>query len=156
MTRALFRLPAMLLAALALTGCAALQQELQAPDVRLVDLRVIDASLLEQRYAITLRVSNPNALAIPVKGLNYDISLAGQKFASGLTPNSFSVDAYGESDIEVQLSTNLLSSLKHLAEWLSDDNKLLDYEVAGKVNVDLPLVGGIPFSTAGEINLQRD
>ncbi len=138
-----------------LGGCAALQQEFDAPDVSLVNLQVVDASLLEQTYAVTLRVANPNALAIPVKGLSYSLKLAGEDFATGLTPNAFSVPAYGEELIEVRLSTNLLSSLRHLAEWLSEDNSELDYELGGKVNIDLPLIGGIPFSSAGKINLNQ-
>ncbi len=138
---------------LLLGACATLQQDFDAPDVSLVNLQVVDASLLEQTYAVTLRVANPNALPIPIKGLSYSLRLAGEDFAKGLTPNAFSVPAYGDELVEVRLSTNLLSSLKHLSEWLSADNNVLDYEIAGKVNIDLPLIGGIPFSSVGKINL---
>lgn len=149
----LFRTALLLLFSVALTACAALQEDIEPPGVRLVGVTVKEAGILTQRYGVTLRIENPNRVALPIRGVTYALELAGTEFATGQTPNRFSVPAYGESDVEFNVSTNLLATIGHLAKWLQGDPQELDYRVSGKVDIDLPLVGAIPFETTGAVAL---
>ncbi|NNC55697.1 MAG: hypothetical protein HKO07_08250, partial [Pseudomonadales bacterium] len=105
-------------AILAASGCTALRDKIQAPALSLAQVQMLDSTLLEQRYRLTLRVQNPNGVALPIKGMNYAVKFAGVDFASGVTPNAFRVPANGEHDVDIDVTTNLLRSAQQLMAYL--------------------------------------
>ncbi|MEL7451461.1 MAG: LEA type 2 family protein [Pseudomonadota bacterium] len=147
------RLAAVCCAAALSSGCATIMENIQTPTVQLVGLQLVEAGLLEQKYRLTLSVDNPNSISLPIKGLNYSVSLAGIDFATGEAPRSFSIAGNSASEVEVDVSTNLVDSLRRLADWFSGAPKALDYELTGEVQVDIPFVGAVPFSESGSINI---
>lgn len=144
------------LMALMAAGCSTLTGSIETPTVKLVGLQLIEAGLLEQRYGLTLRVNNPNAISLPIKGISYSVKLAGVDFATGQTPRAFRVGSYGDSLVDIEVSTNLLDTVRRLKDWFSDSPDAMDYELTGKVQVDLPFVGAVPFSESGRINLNSN
>jgi len=143
----------MLLASL--SGCSTLQSPFQQPVVKLANVQLVELGLLQQTYGVTLQVDNPNGYTLPIKGVTYAVKLAGQDFASGLTPNGFSIPANGSDQVQVEVRTNLLESLGHLGRMLADGPQNVDYELNGDIQIDLPLIGAIPFSRSGTIPLTR-
>lgn len=138
-----------------LTGCETLQSQVERPSVKLAGISLLEAGLIRQVYGVTLEVDNPNGFTLPIKSVNYAVKVGGQQFATGLTPNGFSIPANGSDQIQVEVSTNLLESLGHLGRMLSGSPQELDYELSGDIQIDLPLVGPIPFNQAGTIPLTR-
>lgn len=144
----------LLLVVAIVSGCATLQSQFERPKVQLANVTFLEGGLLEQVYAVTLHVDNPNGYTLPIKGLSYALKLGGQDFASGVTPNAFSIPANGSEQISIQVRTNLLQTIGHLSRLLSDNAQSLDYEMSGRVKINLPLIGEIPFSQSGTIPLQ--
>ena len=144
-----------LLVLASLSGCETLQSQVERPTVKLDGISLIEAGLVQQVYGVTLQVDNPNGFTLPIKGVNYAVKVGGQEFATGLTPNGFSIPANGSDLIQVEVRTNLLESLGHLGRMLSGGPQELDYELSGDIQIDLPLVGPIPFSQSGIIPLTR-
>ncbi len=142
-------------AAVGAAGCASIAREFQRPDLNLVSVRLVDAALFEQRFALVVDVRNPNDFDLPVKGLQYTLALAGEKFAGGVTPQSFIVPAFGEARFETLVSTNLVSTIRHLSEWMEGSPRQIDYELEGKLKIDLPFVRSIPFSESGYVDLNK-
>lgn len=138
-----------------LAGCASMRPQLEQPKINLVGLDIRELGLLRQRYILTLSVQNPNSIAFPVRGLNYDVRIAGHDFASGASPKSFTVPARGETDVEVELSTNLVSTLQNVQALLLEKQKLIDYELSGQLELNLPFVKAIPFNNSGEFQLTQ-
>ncbi len=140
-----------ILAVLGLSACAALTGRPEPPRVSLADIRLVDASLFEQRYALKLRVQNPNAFRLPIDGLDYTLSLNGKAFAHGVSNAALSVPAYGESVITVSLISQLGDTLRQLRA-LSSGPGAISYSLDGGVHL-----GGraltLPFSHIGEIDL---
>ena len=154
MRRSLFApLPWLLCLILLLTGCAAWQPQLQQPNISLVGVDIRELGLLRQRYVLTLSVQNPNAITIPVRGMSYALRVAGDEFAKGVSPKAFTLPGYGETDVEVEMTTNLLSTLSKVQELLTGTRELVDYQLSGKLEVDMPLIKTIPFSNRGEFRL---
>ena len=139
--------------ALLAAGCSTLTGSIETPTVELVGLRLIEAGLLEQRYGLTLRVNNPNSISLPIKGISYQVRLAGVDFANGQTPRAFRIDSNGDSKVDVEVTTNLLDTVRRLQGWFSSSPTSMDYELTGKVQVDLPFIGAVPFSESGSIDL---
>lgn len=136
-------------------GCETLMAQVQAPQLSLTNVQMLSSTLLEQRYRLTLRVNNPNAITLPISGMNYAVKFAGIDFASGVTPNAFRIPANGEQLVDIDVSTNLLRSAQQLMAVFRSDPDSLDYELTGSVDVDLPLVGAVPFSKSGVVALRR-
>lgn len=140
-------------ALLTLQGCAALKTQIQTPQLSLSQVQMLESTLLEQRYRLTVRVQNPNAVSLPIKGMNYAVKFAGVDFASGVTPMAFRVPARGEHNVDIDVTTNLLRSAQQLMTYLRDRPDTLDYELTGEIQVDLPFVGAVPFSRTGSVDL---
>ncbi|MEN8803655.1 MAG: LEA type 2 family protein, partial [Thiogranum sp.] len=83
-----------------LASCTALTSKPESPRVTLVGLKLISAELLEQRYQVNLRVMNPNAFELPVRGIDFRLDINGQAFADGVSNQAVDVPAYGENIIE--------------------------------------------------------
>ncbi len=143
------------IAALATPGCESLGQKVETPKLSLVSINLLSAGLLEQRYGVQLRVENPNPISLPITGVSYELKLAGDTFATGVTPDPFSVPKYGETEFQIEVRTNLLKSAKYLVDWYRGGSDALDYELGGKLQIDLPLLGAVPFSESGSISLTR-
>ena len=144
-----------LLTALLLSGCALMQPRLEAPYINLVDFKVAELGMFQQRYLITLNVQNPNNVSIPVQGMTYALRIAGDDFARGVSPKAFTLPAYGETEVQVELSTNLLSTLQRLQKLMEMDQPSVAYELTGKLDVGATLFNGtVPFSNQGELKLR--
>lgn len=132
-----------------LVACGALG--LQKPQVSLVDIRPAASTLLEQNFDLTLRLQNPNQLALTASGLSFELTVAGQHLAQGVSNQAISVPALGESEIKVRVHTALSSWLKQVGKVLQGNGKL-DYQLQGRLE-GLQGLTSLPFSSSGEWKL---
>ena len=88
-------------------GCAGTQSRLEPLSVTLADIRPAQIGLLEQEYAIKIRVQNPNNADIHIEGLSYQIDLNGKPFAKGVSRQSTSVRGFGEVVLDATAVGNL-------------------------------------------------
>ena len=144
---------ALLLLIAMVAGCSTLQEQFEQPTVKLASLALLEASMSRQVYGIKLEVDNPNGYPLPVKAINYNVRLAQKEFASGATSNAFSIPANGSDTIDLEVRTNLIESITQLGRLLQGGASELDYQVSGDIQINLPLVGAVPFSQTGKIPL---
>lgn len=140
-----------LLLCLWLTACSTLG--LQKPQVSLVDIRPTASTLLEQNFMLTLRIQNPNRLPIKAEGLNFTLKVAGQQLASGASNQAIDVAALGETEIQLQLHTTLVSWLKQLGKVLQGESQLA-YQLEGQL-VGVQGLANLPFNSSGEWKLPK-
>ena len=138
-----------LLLCLWLTACSSLG--LQKPQVSLVDIRPAASTLLEQNFTLTLRIQNPNRLPIKAEGLNFTLKVAGQPLASGASNQAIDVPALGDTEIQLQLHTTLVSWLKQLGKVVQGESKLA-YQLEGQL-LGVQGLANLPFSSSGEWQL---
>jgi LEA14-like dessication related protein len=145
------RNPGMLLCALLLGGCASLQPYAESPRVSLVSIKPLDMQMLEQRFALELRILNPNSVAIPVSGLSYALEINQREFAYGVSQQAVSIPPYGEALLQVEVVSNLLNVMQQLQQ-LGDSpgSGGLEYRLHGKIGLTNRL-GGLPFDYAGKL-----
>jgi LEA14-like dessication related protein len=96
--------------ALVLTGCAS-TFDLQPPTLSLVSMKVQIADLFSQRLQVRMRVVNPNARELPIKGIDYRIEVNGAENGQGRGHRSFVVPAQGDAEFDLQVTANLASTL---------------------------------------------
>ena len=144
------RLPLLLLAACLPAGCSTLPPNTSAPRISVAGLRIIDIDLLEQRYALRLRVQNPNDFALSVSGMDYAVELNGRDFAKGVSDRRMDVPAYSERLFEVEITSGLADLVHQLQALESGRSKGLRYRIHGHVRLE-GIGSRVPFEHAAEL-----
>lgn len=135
-----------------LGACATMAGLSEPPRVSLVGIEPVDIRLLEQRVRVTLKVQNPNARDITVRGLDYEIVVNDRLFAQGVSGKTFTVPAYGESTAALEVVTTLQRVLEQLDALGRRGEPGLDYAISGRISVDgVPIP--IPFAYEDSLTL---
>lgn len=93
--------------------------QVEPPAVHIANIKLLDATLFEQQYVLSLRVQNPNDFDLPIERLSYEIELNDKPFAKGASNRAATVPRYGSALVEVEgISTisDLLRQYKQLAK----------------------------------------
>ncbi len=134
-----------------LVGCAGLGTRPAPPRVVLTDLRLGDATLFAQHYVLTLEVQNPNSFELAVEGLDCELLLNGEPFASGVSAQALAIPPYGTGAIEVAVTSTLLGVVRQLAELERSGAERFRWQLRGQVG--LRGAGRLPFDSGGEVSL---
>lgn len=118
----------------------------------LVQISMTSADMFNQQFAVRMHVENPNDRDIPVKGLDYELFLEGDSFAEGVSSKPFVIPALGETEIDLPIRTNFVSSLGRLVSRLQG-RKQVQYVIEGKVLTDIGMFNKIPFRESGSVDL---
>lgn len=143
-----------LLYAVMLSGCAALQSAIETPHVTLSNLQVIDMTVLEQRYAVTLRMQNPNPIPLPIAGMNFRLDINDTELGRGVTNEAVTVPAYGEALVEIKLVSNLMRIFNQIRGLENNKGQSLRYRLSGGLSVSSRM-GKLPFDYRGEFSPRR-
>jgi LEA14-like dessication related protein len=135
------------------SGCAGLGTYREPPRVSLISIQPKEVGVLEQRYALQLRILNPNDTALPVAGMQYSLQINDHEFAYGVSRQPVSIPAYGEALLDVDVVSNLLSVLRQLQEASAGKQESLKYRLSGSLSLENRL-GKLPFDYHGELDYQ--
>ena len=59
-----------------LSGCSTwVSSRFQDPQVQVLSVEVVRAKLVEQEFLLKIRIDNPNSVSLPVRSLNYSVTL---------------------------------------------------------------------------------
>ncbi len=122
--------------------------------VTVSDIRVIEATLLEQLYQVTLRVQNREERALEMRGGSFDLAIDGVDFGSGVTAQGLTIPAYSDAKIDVRMVSTVFGMLRVIQRLQARTNSLR-YQISGRLSVDGHL-GGVSFSDAGEFSMAQD
>ena len=147
------RMPLLALVVL-LGACAGLSRYPERPRVSLVSIQPKEVALLEQRYALQIRILNPNEAAIPVAGMSYSLELNGREFAYGVSRQAVTIPAFGEALLDVDVVSNLLNVLQQMQEMSETRQENLRYRLAGKISLSNGSLS-LPFDYQGELAYAR-
>ena len=145
--------PAVLAACFIAVGCAS-TFKLEAPKLSVISMNVQSADIFSQRMLVRMRVLNPNARELPVKGIAYRIEVGGAEFAQGLTDKPFVVPPMGEAEFDVQVTANLATALSQLLGGRKGSHDAIEYRLVGSVSLSSGFLRRIPFDERGSVNLK--
>lgn len=135
----------------ALGACAGLGSLARKPEVSIAGLSLVQARLFEQRFALRLRISNPNDVDLPINGLSFEVEINGQPFITGLSDRPVTVPRFGEATLEVMATSTAGSALKQLRELQKGGRERIDYRISGRLQ--LSGIGALPFERRGDLQL---
>ena len=139
-------------ALMTVAACSAFGPKLEVPRLSLVSVAMTSADIFNQQFVVRVHVQNPNDRELPVTGIDYELFLEGDAFAEGVSNQPFTVPALGETEFDMTIRTNFVSSLGRLVSRLNGREQV-SYAVEGKVFADVGMVKKIPFRESGTVNL---
>lgn len=122
-----------------------------APEVHMVDLRLLESSVFEQRFRVDLRIGNPNDFDLPLDGLTFDLEVNGEDFARGFSNERVTVPRLGEERISVVASTTLIDLVRQMQ--LLAERGDLTYRLSGTAYLNSLARRSAPYETEGTFRL---
>jgi LEA14-like dessication related protein len=141
------------LLALLLTACAALQPRAEPPQVEFEQIRLVSGNLQTQRYAVKLRVFNPNRFDVPIRDLTYMLDLDGQAFASGRIDPGPTLPARQTIPVELMFETDLATTVQRAIGWFVRGKTSVDFRLTGEARIRRLGVPTIRFDESGTVSL---
>ena len=97
--------------ALSLNACSSLLPG-DPPQIQVVGLEPLPGEGLEARFALALRIQNPNSRTIDYQGIAVDLQVNGQPLASGVSDQRGQIAGFAEQVIRVPVSISAFSLLR--------------------------------------------
>lgn len=137
---------------LLLSACAGLERQRDQIRVTVSDLKVLESTILEQLYEVTLRIQNHGDKAISITGGSFDLSINGQDLGSGVTDQAVTVPAYSDAKVNVRMVSTVFGMVRVIFSLQERTDQTLEYEISGRFSLEGGF-GGVSFQEAGEISL---
>ncbi|WP_434610822.1 LEA type 2 family protein [Pseudomonas sp. R1-7] len=122
---------------LSLSACALFPQR-DPLNINVVGIEPLPSQGMELRFAVKLRLQNPNETTIDYNGVALDLEVNGHTLATGVSDQSGSIPRFSEGVLSVPVSISAFSVLRQTL-GLSQTQRLdnLPYVLKGK------LAGGV-------------
>ena len=119
--------------------------------IELVGIEPLPGEGLEARFAIKLRVQNPNDRPIDFDGVDLELQVNQQPLLSGVSDQRGQVPRYGESILRIPVSLSAYAALRQAWGMAGyQDGQGLPYELRGKLANGL--FGTWRFNDRGTLN----
>lgn len=132
-------------------GCASLAQR-DPVRVNVVGIEPVAGQGMEVRFAVKLRVQNPNDAAIDFDGIALELELNGKPFATGVSDSKGSVPRFGEAVVSVPVSVSALSMMRQ-ALGVIDGTGAAELPFVMRGRFGGGVLGGMRFSESGTMRL---
>ena len=136
---------------LSLSACALFPNR-DPVNINVVGIEPLQGQDMEVRFALKIRVQNPNETPIDYNGVALDLEVNGQPLASGVSDQSGSIPRFSETVLTVPVSVSAFSVLRQTL-GLSQTQTLnnLPYVLRGKLAAGL--FGTMRFVDSGKLRL---
>lgn len=129
-------------------SCSSFQKAIIEPKVELQNVEISEPTTSEATLIFNFQVDNPNAFAIKLDEVNYNIKLNDKPFTEGVVNEGLQVDGNSTAIIPLPIRvkySDLFASVTHLVSLGATP-----YHLTGKAKM-----GGlsIPFEKKGEVKL---
>jgi hypothetical protein len=136
---------------LSLSACALLPNR-DPLNINVVGFEPLQSQDMEVRFAVKIRVQNPNETAVIYNGVALDLEVNGQPLASGVSDQSGSIARFSETVLTAPVSVSAFSVLRQtlgLSKTPTLDNQ--PYVLHGKLAGGL--FGTMRFVDSGKLSL---
>lgn len=140
------------LALLLVCACGGREERPPRVDVSITDLRLAQAGVLEQTYAMTLRVQNPHNFEIVADGLSFSVETNGKLFARGVSNEPVVIPRLGEAMVQVQAVSDTTRAIEQVMDFQNIAFEGFRYRLVGRF-----FSGNqrFPFDYRGKIAMTR-
>ena len=138
------------LLALAIAGCTGWPDTREPPDVGLADLRLVQVGLLEQTFAVLVRVRNLDPEPLELIGARFVLSIAGQRIGVGTAKGEVTIAGLETAELPGEITVETTAVIDRL---LSLSGTELEYDLDGVLFRPGGPLARIPFRKQGRLSL---
>ena len=117
-----------------LTACAGQLRDYEDPKVNITSFKSLPTEGAGPRFEITLNIINPNATPLELRGLAYSLILEGHEVLTGVSNKLPVIPAYGEADIIIHATVDVLSSIRLIVDLLNNRPDEFAYVLKAKLD----------------------
>jgi len=153
----LWRRPAatavLMAAALLAAACAGFGKRFESPRISLADMNLQETNGLEAVLKVSLRVLNPNNIALNIRGLDCALEINGKPFARGISDAALQVPPLGSAAVPVTVYASALDIARGLISLPGRDE--VRYQFKGRVRLEKTgwFLSRVPFKSSGTVSL---
>jgi LEA14-like dessication related protein len=139
-----------------ISSCAALQKlTLKEPEIEYQSVKMQGLDFNSVSLLFDFAVINPNDLDLEAKAYNWNMSIGGREFVSGLSESPLTVNGKSTSIVQVPVRLGFQELFAAFGDLLSNDS--VPYEVNLNADLDVPVLGkrSVPVVTKGYIPVPK-
>jgi LEA14-like dessication related protein len=118
-----------------LSACATLRPDFEQPSVEVVSVRTVPSGDIAPQFEIGLRVVNPNATELALRGLSYKLFVNDFEVVKGAASELPVVPAYGEAEFKLLGTVSLVDSFRLVNDLMQRSRSELDWRLLAKLDV---------------------
>ena len=115
-------------------GCTTLRPGFETPSVDVTSFRMLPSQTLTPRFEIGMRIVNPNAVKLDLRGMSYKIFLNDYQVADGAANDLPVVPAYGDAEFKVTATVGLIESMRFVNDMLQNSRGRVAYRLNAKLD----------------------
>lgn len=119
-----------------LAACTSLSPWPEPPTVSVTNIELQNAASGNSSVIIRLSVSNPNAVVMPIEGLQYQLQLNGHRVLEGVSSDVDRIPAFGTADLELQARADLVGMFSLISSLMSGATRQVDYQLETRISVE--------------------
>ncbi len=138
-----------------LTACAPFLPVFEEPGVSLTGVRVLPGNGIVPNFEFDLHITNPNGIALKLKGLSYKVELEGEPILTGVSRALPQIEAYGEGGITLSASPDLISTLNLFSKLFRQSRQQVEFRLEAVLDVG-GIMPKIRVEKVGKIDLRSE
>ncbi|RFC34062.1 MAG: LEA14-like dessication related protein [Candidatus Nitrotoga sp. SPKER] len=117
------------------TGCTSLRPNFETPAVGVTSFKSLTSENLIPQFEIGMRVVNPNATKLSLRGMSYKVFLNDSEVVTGATNVLPEVPAYGEAEFKVIATIGLIEGIRFVGGLLQNTQGQIAYRIQTKLDI---------------------
>jgi Late embryogenesis abundant protein len=140
----------LILLASTMAGCASLSG-MDPLRVTLAGIEGLPGAGLEVRFAVKLRVQNPNDATIEFDGVAVNLEVRGMDLGSGVSDAKGSIPRFGETVLTIPVTVSAFALVRQGLSFAAGDRGKVTFVASGKLGGTG--FGSVRFRTQGEFEM---
>ena len=120
-----------------LTACVSTPSDFEEPSVTVTSFNSKTTTSVSPQFEIVLHITNPNREPLELEGISYTIHLEGNKIISGVANDLPTIEPYGEAEVKLNATANLLAGFQLLTGLMSEHKEHIEYEFIARLDVGM-------------------
>jgi LEA14-like dessication related protein len=130
--------------------------ELSAPVISIAGIHSPTLSTQGAQLICSVRVENPNDVALPLTGGNVDLKLAGSPAAKGRLLKRITIPARTTRDVDLLVDLDVAATVSWLPLFMDTAAFTVPFEVDGYVDIDNVDLGRVLFHETGDVSMTAE
>lgn len=117
------------------TGCTPLRHDFETPSVGITSFKPLISQGFAPRFEITMRVVNPNAAKLSLRGMSYKLFINDYEVVEGAANDLPDVPGYGEAEFKVVTAIGLVEGIQFVNQLLQNKTGQFTYRFKTKLDI---------------------